>query len=454
VATSRQRGGRTVSTNGRTRSPRGEQNAAPSPGPQSIRSALTVFAVPNYRRFVGGQSISLIGSWAETVALALLVLKLTDSATVLGLVMGTRYLPVLLGTAYAGVIVDRHDKRRVLMLSSSALGVTSLAIGASVLAHTIALWQIFVSAMIFGVMTCLDNPARMALIPELVGRAMLRQAVTTNSILANVGRAVGPAIAAALIHTFGLGWCFVFNALSFALVVIALLALNTDALRPSAAVARAGRQLRDGLAVARGNRDILGPLVMMVFVGTLTYEFETSLPIFAEQTLRGGIDAYSWLTTSFGIGSIAAGLVLIRWPQTGLARMIYAAGGFGTAMALLTASPTLAAAIAAAGLVGAASIGFLTTGNATIQLAAPPQMRGRVTALWTTAFVGSTPVGAVLIGMVAHSYGGRAALGIGIAGCCAAICAGLLIHRALPVPIPQLFDSDNHTTDTTTDKHA
>ena len=421
-----------MSTNGLPCSQRGEQNAAPSPGPQSIRSALAVFAVPNYRRFVSGQSISLIGSWAETVALALLVLQLTHSATVLGLVMGTRYLPVLLGTAYAGVIVDRHDKRRMLMLSSLVLGVTSLAIGASVLAHTIALWQIFASAAIFGATTCLDNPARMALIPELVGRAMLRQAVTTNSILANVGRAVGPAIAAALIHTFGLGWCFVFNASSFALVVIALSALNTDALRPSAAVARAGRQLRDGLAVACGHREILGPLVMMMFVGTLTYEFETSLPIFAEQTLRGGIDAYSWLTTSFGVGSIAAGLVLIRWPQTGLAQMIYAAVGFGVAMALPTASPTLAAAIAAAGLVGAASIGFLTTGNATMQLAAPPQMRGRVTALWTTAFVGSTPVGAVLIGMVAHSYGGRAALGIGIAGCCAASCAGLLIHRSLP----------------------
>ena len=443
-----------MSTNGLPCSPRGEQNAAPSPGPQSIRSALAVFAVPNYRRFVGGQSISLIGSWAETVALALLVLKLTDSATVLGLVMGTRYLPVLLGTAYAGVIVDRHDKRRVLMLSSSVLGATSLVIGASVLANTIALWQIFVSAAIFGAMTCLDNPARMALIPELVGRAMLRQAVTTNSILANVGRAVGPAIAAALIHSFGLGWCFVFNAFSFALVVIALLALNTDALRPSAAVARAGRQLRDGLAVARGNREILGPLVMMVFVGTLTYEFETSLPIFAEQTLRGGIDAYSWLTTSFGVGSIAAGLVLIRWPQTGLARMIYAAGGFGAAMVLLAASPTLAAAIAAAGLVGAASIGFLTTGNATIQLAAPPQMRGRVTALWTTAFVGSTPIGAVLIGMVAHSYGGRAALGIGIAGCCAAICAGMLIHQTVPEPIPQQLEPDNYTTDTTTDRYT
>lgn len=409
---------------------------------------MAVFAIPNYRRFVGGQSISLVGSWTETIAQALLVLKLTDSATVLGLVMATRYVPVLLGTPYAGLIVDRRNKRHVLMLTSTVLGLTSLAIGASVLGHTIAIWQIFAGAAIFGAMTCVDNPARMALIPELVGRSMTRRAITTNSILANVGRALGPALAAALVHAYGLGWCFVFNAASFALVLIALLALNTAALRPARAVTRSPGQVRDGLAVAIGNREILGPLVMMAFVGTLTYEFETSLPIFAEQTLRGGIDAYSWLTTSFGVGSVAAGLLLMRWPQTGLTQMISAAGGFGVAMALLTASPTLVTAIAAAGVVGAASIGFLTTGNATIQLAAPPQMRGRVTALWTTAFVGSTPIGAVIIGTVAHGHGGRAALGIGIAGCVAAVCAGTLILQTMPELPPQPHGPEDATTET------
>jgi MFS family permease len=407
---------------------------APDRGATSIRGALAVFSIPNYRRFVGGQSISLIGSWTETIAQALLVLKLTDSAVILGLVMATRYVPVLLGTPYAGLIVDRRNKRRVLMLTSTVLGLTSLAIGASVLAHTIATWQVFVSATVFGAMTCLDNPARMALIPELVGTSMVRPAVTTNSILANIGRALGPAVAAALIHGYGLGWCFVFNAASFALVLIALLALNTATLQSTTAVKRSGGQVREGLAVARSDREILGPLVMMVFVGTLTYEFETSLPIFAEQTLRGGIDSYSWLTTAFGIGSVAAGLLLIRWPQTGLTRMIYAAAGYGVAMTLLTVSPSLDFSIAAAAVVGAASIGFLTTGNATIQLAAPAQLRGRVTALWTMAFVGSTPIGAVIVGAVAHWFGGRAALGIGIVGCIAALGAGLFILRRVPAP--------------------
>jgi len=392
-------------------------------------AALTVFTIPNYRRFVGGQSLSLIGSWTETVAQGLLILNLTHSGLTLGLVTATRYLPVLLGTPYAGLIVDRHNKRRMMMLTSMLLAGVSVIVGISVLARTIAIWQVFVAAAVFGMVTAVDNPARMALIPELVGADLIRRAVTINSVFANVGRAVGPAVAAVLIHAFGLGWCFLFNALSFGMVLIALTRLDTRALRAGTAVRRRGGQLREGLKVARGNRDIAGPLAMIVFVGTLTYEFEVSLPIFAEQTIHGGMDGYSWLTSAFGAGAIAAGLVLMRWPQTGLPRLVVACAGYAVAMTLIAFSPTLQPAIAAAVLVGVCSIAFLTTGNGTIQLAAPPDMRGRVTGLWTTAFVGSTPIGAVIIGSVAHSLGGRAALGIGAAGCLAAVLVGLLILR-------------------------
>ena len=414
----------------------GGRRATASPG------VWSVFTVPNYRRFVAGQSISLVGSWTETIAIALLVLSVTHSSITLGLVVATRYLPVLLLTPYAGLIVDRHDKRRLLMLTSTVLGLTTMAVGAAVLGHVIAIWQVFLSAMIFGVMTSLDNPARMALIPELVGTALIRQAITTNSVLANVGRALGPVAAAVLVARYGLGWCFVFNAASFALVVIALVTLDARTLNPTVPVRRSGGQLRDGLAVALRNRDIAGPLSMMVFVGTLTYEFETSLPIFAEQTLHGGATTYSALTTAFGVGSVAAGLALIRWPQTGLPRMLTAAAGFGVAMLLLVVSPSRDTAVAAAALVGVASIAFLTTGNGTIQIAAPPEMRGRVTGLWTTAFVGSTPLGAVIIGVVAREFGGRGALAVGVIGCVAALVAGLLVLRrsqryfASPIDLP------------------
>jgi len=167
----------------------------------------------------------------------------------------------------------------------------------------------------------------------------------------------------------------------------------------------------------------------MAFVGTLTYEFETSLPIFAEQSLRAGVNGYSWLTASFGVGAVVAGLILTRWPQTGLPRLIWVAAGYAAPMTLLAVSPTLRGAIAPACLVGAASIAFLTTGNSTIQLAAPPRMRGRITGLWTTAFIGSTPIGAVAIGVVAHYFSGRGALAAGAIGCLAAVLAGTFVLR-------------------------
>ncbi len=400
-----------------------------SPGAATEPGALAVFNVANYRRFAAGQSLSLIGSWTQTVAEGLLVWHVTHSSIVLGLVAATRYVPVLIGTPYAGLIVDRHDRRQMLMLTSTVLGVTSLAMGAAVLTHAIVIWMAFLSAAVSGVMTCLDNPARMAFIPELVGTPLLRRAITTNSIMANVGRAVGPAVAAALVHSYGLGWCFVFNAASFALVIVALLRLNTTMLYPAGVAGRTTGQVREGLRIARIDRNIAGPLMMMAFIGTLTYEFETSLPIFAEQTLRAGDYGYSWLTTAFGVGAVMAGLILVKWPQTGLARLVWVAAAYAAAMALLALSPTLRAGVAAAFLVGAASIAFLTTGNSTIQLAAPPQMRGRVTGLWTTAFVGSTPIGAVAVGVIAHFYGGRGGLVAGVVGCIAAVIAGALIFR-------------------------
>src|SRR6478752_4806497 len=302
-----------------------------SPSSGTEPGALAVFRVTNYRRFAAGQSLSLIGSWAQTIAEGLLVWQVTHSSIVLGLVAAIRYVPVLIGTPYAGLIVDRHDRRHVLMLTSTVLGVTSLAMGAAVLTHVIAIWQAFLSAAVFGVMTSLDNPARMAFIPELVGAPLIRQAITTNSIMANVGRGLGPAVAAALVHFYGLGWCFVFNAASFALVIGALLRLNTTMLYPAGVVGRSAGQLREGLRIVRTDRNIAGPLVMMAFVGTLTYEFETSLPIFAEQTLRAGDYGYSWLTTAFGVGAVVAGLVLVKWPQTGLARLVWVAAAYATA---------------------------------------------------------------------------------------------------------------------------
>ena len=390
-------------------------------------AALTV---PNYRLFVAGQGVSLVGSWTETIAQAVLILQLTHSPVLLGTAAALRYLPVLVLAPYGGVLVDRHERRRVLMTTQTLLGTTSLAFGAVVLAGAASVAAIFATAVVFGILTAVDNPARMALIPELVDRTALRSAVTLNSILANVGRGLGPVVAAALIGTIGVGWCFIVNGISFGAVILCLAMMRTSAIRSEGRVERERGQLKVGLRVARADPQILGPLLMMAIVGTLTYEFEVSLPVLAEQTLHGGPSGYAMLTTGFGIGAVLAGVLLLCRPQTGLARMVGVSVAYGVALTLVALSPNERFAETTIVLVGACSIAFLTTGNATVQLAAPPGMRGRVTALWTTAFVGSTPLGALIVGALADELGGRATLFLGAAATiAAAICGAVVLRR-------------------------
>ncbi|MTG89730.1 MFS transporter [Cellulosimicrobium sp. BIT-GX5] len=401
------------------------------PSPPARFAALDV---PNYRRFIAGQGVSLVGSWTETVAQGVLVLGMTGSPVDLGIVAAARYLPVLLLAPYAGVLVDRHDRRRTLLVTQSSLACLALAFGVVVLTGHQSLPLAMAVAVAFGVLTAVDNPARMALIPELVGREALHSAVTLNSILANVGRGVGPVVAAALIGSVGIGWCFVANAGSFVLVIALLLSMRTADIRSDGRIPRQRGQLRAALRVVRGNAQLLGPLAMMAVVGTLAYEYEVSLPVFGEHSLAGGPDEYAWLTAGFGVGSIAAGVVLLFRPWTGLSRMIVVTVGYALALAVTAAAPGTRFANVTIVLVGACSIGFLTTGNATVQLYAPPGMRGRVTSLWTTAFLGTTPVGALVVGWVGQELGGRAAVALAAAACAVAVGVGVLVRARLSSP--------------------
>jgi MFS family permease len=369
---------------------------------------------------VSGQSLSLIGTWVETVAQALLVLQLTHSGTVLGLTTAARYAPILLLSPYAGLLVDRYPKRRVLLATQIGLGLVSAALGAAVLAGDIRLWQVVVLAVLFGILSAVDNPARQAFVQEVVGRDLVRNAVTLNTTSVNVARVIGPTVAAVLVSTVGIGWCFVVNAVSFGFVIVSLLRLDTRRLYPVPPVPRGRGQLRAGLRYAARVPAIIRPLLMMALVGTFTFEFEVSLPLLAETTFHGSSTTYSWLIGALGAGAVVGGLYAARSARTGVARLVRAAFGYAIAVGLLAAAPTLATAIAACVLTGVASVIFLTTGNATIQLASDPEYRGRVTALWSMALVGSTAIGSPIIGALSDVASPRYALALGAAACLAA----------------------------------
>ena len=375
---------------------------AHQPGTAETFAALSV---PNFRRYVAGQSLSLIGTWVETVAQGLLVLQLTHSGTILGLTTAARYGPILVLSPYAGLLVNRYPKRRVLLGTQAGLGLVSAILGASVLTGAIRLWQVFVLGLLFGTLSAIDNPARQAFVQEMVGHDLVRNAVTLNSTSVNLARVIGPTIAAVLVSTIGIGWCFVVNAISFCFVIASLLSLDTRRLHPAAAVPHRRGQLREGLRYAARVPAIARPLLMMAVIGTFTFEFEVSLPLLATKTFHGSGTTYSWLLGAFGAGAVAGGLYAARSAGTGVARLTWAALGYAIAMGLLALAPTLPAAIAACVLVGVATIMFLTTGNSTIQLASEPDHRGRVAALWSMALVGTTPIGSPIIGAISDAAG-------------------------------------------------
>lgn len=383
--------------------------------------------VPNYRRYFAGQSVSLVGTWMQTVAQGWLVLQLTGSGTALGLVAAVQFLPIFLLGPYGGVLADRMDKRRLMLATQSALGLMALSLGLLVVTGAVRLPMVVALAFGLGLTTAVDNPARQAFAQEMVGPERLRNAVTLNSIIPNVARAAGPAIAGVLIATAGTGPCFLINAATYVAVIAALLHMDVAALSPSPRAAREPGQVREGMRYVGRTPELLVPLIMLAMVGTLTYEFQVVLPLLARGPLGGGAGTYGLLSSAMGLGAVAGGLAFAgRRGGTGLRPLTRAAVAFGASMLLLAAAPTTALAVAALVVVGAASIAFLSTGNSTLQLAAEPRFRGRVMALWAVAFLGSTPIGAPIVGAISEHVSPRGGLVIGALACLLAAGLGAL----------------------------
>jgi MFS family permease len=379
--------------------------------------------VPNFRLYFLGQGVSLVGTWMQTVTLAWLVLELTGSGTALGLVAAAQFLPVLVLAPYGGLLADRSDKRRLLMATQTMLGAIGIALGALTLTGAVRLWMVVALAAAFGLVTALDNPGRQSFAVEMVGPDRLRNAVSLNSVLVNVARALGPAVAGVLILTAGTGVCFLVNGVSYAAVLVALARMDVGALRPAPLAARGAGQVRAGLRYVARTPELFAPLAMIALVGTLAYEFPVVLPLMARDVLGGGAGAYGLMTSAMGAGAVAGGLLAARRAAVGLRPFSLAAGALAGAMAVTAFAPSLPVALAALVVVGAASVTFLAIGNTTLQLASHPSFRGRVMALWSMAFIGSTPVGAPILGAVSEHLSPRAGLGLGAVACLAA--AGL-----------------------------
>jgi predicted MFS family arabinose efflux permease len=311
------------------------------------------------------------------------------------------------------------------------MGVQALVLGLLTLTHHVTFVEVCILAVVLGLNNCFENPSRQAFVLEMVGPTDLRNAVSLNSTLVNAARAVGPAVAGLLIATVGTGWCFMLNAVSFVAVVTSLMTMDRSTLQPAPPTVRGRGQLREGFRYVARTPDLAVPLLMMGLVGMLAYEFQVTLPVVAKHVFHGGAETFGVMTAAMGIGAVVGGLMTAARGKTGLRAMVLASTLFGLVILFAALAPVLAAEFAALALVGWASVSFLSMGNSSLQLATDPQMRGRVMALWSVAFLGSTPIGGPAIGWVTEHFGARTGLAVGAASCFAAAGLGYVAMRRL-----------------------
>jgi MFS family permease len=395
--------------------------------------------IRNFRYYFAGQSLSLIGTWMQSITQSWLVFTLTRSGFQVGLVVALQTLPVLLFGPLGGMIADRFGKYRLLFFTQALAGVQALLLAGLALSGNLHLWQLYVIAVSLGLINAVDNPTRQTFIAEMVGLDQLANAVTLNSVMVNVARAAGPAIAGVLIASVGSGWCFLVNALSFGFVLVSLRALHPDELLPTERAERIRGQIREGFRYIGRTPLLRDVLVMMAVIGCLTYEFQISLPLVSGNTFHGDSRTYGFLTACMGVGAVLGGLAAAGRRRTGLNPLVTTAGMFGAAVLAAALAPSLPAEAMVLLVVGACSVTFLSLGNTTLQLGSEPAMRGRVMSLWSVAFMGSTPIGGPLVGFVGSSLGARYALGVGgVAALMAALYGRLADRRqaALTMEVP------------------
>lgn len=395
--------------------------------------------VRNFRLFFSGQLISQTGTWLSMITQTLLVLSLTKSGIALGLLTACQFGPVLVLGAWAGAIADRADKRKLLMIVQALAMVQSIALGLVVLAGWASVPVIFALAAVQGVLTAFDNPVRRAFVVEMVEKEDLANAVSLNSAVMTGSRVVGPAAAGALVLTVGYGWPFLIDAVSYLAVLAGLYLMRPDELFRSAPTAKAKGQVREGIRYIRANRELFVPLAMMAVIGTFAFNFSVTIPLLVEGPLHAGTSTFTWLFSVLSIGSLVGALITARRSEVTANQLVASAAAFGVAMLLLAAAPNLGFAFPAGILLGLASIAFMTSSTAIVQVVAGPEYRGRVLAIQSMVFLGSTPIGGPIVGWISDVAGPRAGIVVGGISCLVAAAYGsraLEVHRRRRLPTP------------------
>jgi MFS family permease len=370
-------------------------------------TAFRTLATRNFRLFLSGQIISLIGTWMQMIAEAWLVYRLTGSSALLGAVGFANQMPACLLGPLGGIAADRFNRHHVIVLTQTVSMLLAFTLAGLTLTGWIQIWHVFVLATLLGTVNAFDIPARQAFVVDMVGRADVVNAIALNSSTFNAARMLGPAVAGAMVALVGEGWCFFINGVSFLAVIAVLLAMRLEAKEIAPRTVSAFAHLAEGFQFCWHHKLIRPLLLLVAVVSLLAFPFTVLMPIFADQILHGGPRGYGILTGASGVGSLAGGMVLAtRHTVIGLQRWT---GGFtaigGLALLLFGVSEVFWLSFALLVITGTGLMLGIGSANTLIQDAAPDALRGRVTSIYAMAFLGMTPIGSLLAGLAAEQVG-------------------------------------------------
>ena len=390
----------------------------------------------NYRLFFGGQLISVTGSWLQSTAQAWLILELTHSAFMLGLLVMVQFLPNLLLQPLGGVVADRFPKRRTLIGTQSSFALVAGILGVLVGLHQVQTWEVFLVVLAFGVINVVDGPTRQAFVPEMVGGDRLPNAVALNSTVFNSARVVGPAVGGILIATVGTALCFDLNAISYLAVIAALWLMRPQELhltrRPRPTVGTLA-QIREGAAFARRTPEVLLVILLMLVVGTFSYNLSVMIPALARNGLHVGATGFGLLSASLGVGALVGALGVAYTGRAAVRALLAGCAVFGIFLAAAGQMDGILPAMALLTVAGAGMIVYSAMSNSIIQLHTPSHLRGRVMALYLWVFMGTTPIGSPLTGLVEQAWGSRAAMAMaGLVALSTAVVGAALWARRRP----------------------
>jgi MFS family permease len=387
---------------------------------------------PNYRLYFFGQVVSQSGTWLQRIAQSWLVLDLANSPAALGVLTVFQFLPAMLLSLVAGVIADRVGKQRLIIITSTLEGLQALVLAAITLSGQVQLWHVYVLALLLGVFTTFETPARQAFASELVPRDDVQSAIALNSSVFNAARIVGPGIGGIIIATWGAGWAFALNGVSYVGVVAALLMLDTSRLYAARQAARGALwgQVLEGLRHAASDPRLAFPLALLAVLGMLGYNFGVILPLLARYTLNIGAVGFGSLNSAMGLGSLLGALLITPHLPPGTRTVALAALGFSSVLLAVALIPFYAATLVLLMVVGVLSVAYSTSTNTTLQLSSGDAFRGRILSLYSLLFMGTTPIGGAVTGLLASAWGVNTALAAEAIVCLAATLVGLAYLRS------------------------